>query len=214
MLLKGAIKMKRILAIIISVAMIATMLAVSVSAANVMKDSVVGGDNGVTTFDPTTTTPGENLNVKVSDVTHKYAVDVVFSLDDLTIGGTITWNVNTMKYEVAGTTLGNTTRTVTVSNRSDLPVYAFATVTDQDADDGITVAAEKNSDTNKLTIGKANIGSAVANGTPTTGVLTINVTSGDWGAVAEYYAGKRLASANQATATFTIATVTVTISKD
>lgn len=32
MLLKGAIKMKRILAIIISVAMIATMLAVSVSA--------------------------------------------------------------------------------------------------------------------------------------------------------------------------------------
>lgn len=161
----------------------------------------------------TETTPGENLNVKVSDVTHKYAVDVVFSLDDLTIGGTITWNVNTMKYEVANTTLEDTTRTVTVSNRSDLPVYAFATVTDQDANDGITVAAEKNSDTNKLTIGKANVGTAVANGTPTTGVLTINVTSGDWGAVAEYYAGKRLASANQATATFTIATVTVTITK-
>lgn len=214
MLLKGAIKMKRILAIIISVAMIATMLAVSVSAAGVMREGVVGGADGVLTFDPTTTTPGENLNVKVSDVTHKYAVDVVFSLDDLTIGGTITWNVNTMKYEVAGTALENTTRTVTVSNRSDLPVYAFATVTDQDAGDGITVAAEKNSDTNKLTIGKATVGTAVANGTPTTGVLTINVTSANWNEVAEYYAAKRLASADQATDTFTVATVTVTITKD
>lgn len=210
MLLKGAIKMKRILAIIISVAMIATMLAVSVSA-----ESVLGSNTGVLPDNFTTeTTPGENLNVKVSDVTHKYAVDVVFSLDDLTIGGTITWNVNTMKYEVAGTTLENTTRKVTVSNRSDLPVYAFATVTDQDADDGITVAAEKDSDTNKLTIGKANVGTAAANGTPTTGVLTINVTSANWNDVAEYYAAKRLASANQATDTFRIATVTVTITKD
>lgn len=202
--------MKRILAIIISVAMIATMLAVSVSA-----ESVLGSNTGVLPDNFTTeTTPGENLNVKVSDVTHKYAVDVVFSLDDLTIGGTITWNVNTMKYEVAGTTLENTTRKVTVSNRSDLPVYAFATVTDQDADDGITVAAEKDSDTNKLTIGKANVGTAAANGTPTTGVLTINVTSANWNDVAEYYAAKRLASANQATDTFRIATVTVTITKD
>lgn len=202
--------MKRILAIIISVAMIAAMLAVSVSA-----ESVLGSNTGVLPDNFTTeTTPGENLNVKVSDVTHKYAVDVVFSLDDLTIGGTITWNVNTMKYEVAGTTLENTTRKVTVSNRSDLPVYAFATVTDQDADDGITVAAEKDSDTNKLTIGKANVGTAAANGTPTTGVLTINVTSDNWNAVAEYYAAQRLASANQATDTFRIATVTVTITKD
>lgn len=210
MLLKGAIKMKRILAIIISVAMIATMLAVSVSA-----ESVLGSNTGVLPDNFTTeTTPGENLNVKVSDVTHKYAVDVVFSLDDLTIGGTITWNVNTMKYEVAGATLTNTTRKVTVSNCSDLPVYAFATVTDQDADDGITVTADKNSGTNKLTIAKATAGVGGANGTPTTGELTINVTSGDWNAVAEYYAAKRLNSPNQATDTFTVATVTVTISKD
>ena len=206
--------MKKIFAILLTVAVLATVLAVSVSAAGVMREGVVGGADGVPTFDTTTTTPGENLNVKVSDVAHKYAVDVLFSLDDLTIGGTITWNVNTMKYEVAGTTLANTTRTVTVSNRSDLPVYAFATVTDQDAGDGITVAAEKDSATNKLTIAKATAGTAVANGTPTTGELTINVTSGDWNAVAEYYAAKRLNSPNQATDTFTVATVTVTISKD
>lgn len=208
MLLKGAIKMKRILAIIISVAMIATMLAVSVSA-----EKEVGGDNGVLTFEPTTP-PGEDLNVKVTDITHKYAVDLVYSLQDLVIDGNITWNVNTMKYEVANTTLEDTTRTVTVSNRSDLPVYAFATVTDQDAGDGITVAADKNSDTNKLTIGKATAGVGGANGTSTVEELVINLTSANWNAVAEYYAAQRLASANQATDTFRIATVTVTITKD
>lgn len=210
MLLKGAIKMKRILAIIISVAMIATMLAVSVSA-----ESVLGSNTGVLPDNFTTeTTPGENLNVKVSDVTHKYAVDVVFSLDVLTIGGTITWNVDTMRYEVAGATLRDTTRTVTVSNRSDLPVYAYATITNTNDADGITVTAEKDSATNKLTIAKATAGVGGANGTPTTGVLTINVTSVNWNEVAEYYAAKRLASADQATDTFTVATVTVTITKD
>lgn len=208
MLLKGAIKMKRILAIIISVAMIATMLAVSVSA-----EKEVGGDNGVLTFEPTTP-PGEDLNVKVTDITHKYAVDLVYSLQDLVIDGNITWNVNTMKYEVANTTLEDTTRTVTVSNRSDLPVYAFATVTDQDAGDGITVAADKNSDTNKLTIAKATAGAGGANGTSTVEELVINLKSDNWNAVAEYYAAQRLASANQATDTFRIATVTVTITKD
>lgn len=206
--LKGAIKMKRILAIIISVAMIATMLAVSVSA-----EKEVGGDNGVLTFEPTTP-PGEDLNVKVTDITHKYAVDLVYSLQDLVIDGNITWNVNTMKYEVANTTLEDTTRTVTVSNRSDLPVYAFATVTDQDAGDGITVTAEKDSATNKLTIAKATAGVGGANGTSTVEELVINLKSDNWNAVAEYYAAQRLASANQATDTFRIATVTVTITKD
>ena len=205
--------MKKIFAILLTVAMLTTVLAVSVSAEN-----VIGSQNGVQpeNFTTSETTPREDLNVKVSDVTHKYAVDVVFSLADLTIGGTITWNAETMKYDVAGTELGKTavTRTVTVSNRSDLPVYAFATVADQDAGDGITFTAEKDSATNKLTIAKATAGTAVATGTPTKGYLTINVNSDNWNAVAEYYAAKRLSSANQATDTFKVATVTVTISKD
>lgn len=206
--------MKKFFAILLTVAMLATVLAVSVSAK--MYEGVVGHPDGVpTTFDPTIT-PGENLNVKVSDVTHKYAVDVLFSLDDLTIGGTITWNVNTMKYEVAGTKLTNdtATRKVTVSNRSDLPVYAFATVTDQDAGDGITVAAENDSADKKLEIAKAKAGIGGAEGTSTTGDLTIRVNSDNWNEVAEYYAAKRLNSPNQATNTFTVATVTVTITKD
>lgn len=208
MLLKGAIKMKRILAIIISVAMIATMLAVSVSA-----EKEVGGDNGVLTFEPTTT-PGEDLNVKVTEITHKYAVDLVYSLQDLVIDGAITWNVNTMKYEVGGNNLENTTRKVKVYNRSDLPVYAYATITNTDDADGITVTADNDSATNKLTIAKATAGVGASNGTSTVEELVINLTSDNWNAVADYYAAKRLASANQATDTFRIATVTVTISKD
>ena len=82
--------MKKILAIILAVAMLTAMLAVSVSA-----EQEVGGADGVTTFDPTTPT-GEDLNVKVTEITHKYAVDLIYSLSDLTIAGAITWNVNTM----------------------------------------------------------------------------------------------------------------------
>ena len=201
--------MKKILALILTVAMVATMLAISVSA-----EKDVGGDDGVESFDPTTT-GGQDLNIKVTDVTHKYAVDVTFNISVLTIGGSITWNVNDMKYDVAkDAALNDTTRDITVSNRSDLPVYAYATVSDRENADGITVAANKDSNTNKLTVEKATAGTATANGTATTGTITINITSDDWNSVAEYYAAKRLESTNQATDTFNIATITVTISKD
>lgn len=206
--MKGAIKMKKILAIILAVAMLTAMLAVSVSA-----EQEVGGADGVTTFEPTTPT-GEDLNVKVTEITHKYAVDLVYSLSDLTIDGNITWNVNTMKYEVGGNTLENTTRKVKVNNRSDLPVYAYATITNTNDADGITVAAVNNSAQNKLTVAKATAGSGSQNGTSTVGELVINLTSDNWNAVAEYYAAQRLASQNQETDTFRIATVTVTISKN
>lgn len=206
--MKGAIKMKKILAIILAVAMLTAMLAVSVSA-----EQEVGGADGVTTFEPTTPT-GEDLNVKVTEITHKYAVDLVYSLSDLTIDGNITWNVNTMKYEVGGNTLENTTRKVKVNNRSDLPVYAYATITNTNDADGITVAAVNNSAQNKLTVDKATAGTGGNDGTLTVGELVINLTSANWNAVAEYYAAQRLASANQATDTFRIATVTVTITKD
>lgn len=200
--------MKKILAIILAVAMLTAMLAVSVSA-----EQEVGGADGVTTFEPTTPT-GEDLNVKVTEITHKYAVDLVYSLSDLTIDGNITWNVNTMKYEVGGNTLENTTRKVKVNNRSDLPVYAYATITNTNDADGITVAAVNNSAQNKLTVDKATAGTGGNDGTLTVGELVINLTSGNWNAVAEYYAAQRLASANQATDTFRIATITVTISKN
>ena len=110
--------------------------------------------------------------------------------------------------------LENTERKVKVNNRSDLPVYAYATITNTNDADGITVAAVNNSAQNKLTVAKATAGSGSQNGTSTVKELVINLTSDNWNAVAEYYAAQRLASQNQETDTFRIATVTVTISKD
>ena len=196
--------MKKFLSLILAVFMIASVFAVNVSA-----ETVVG--NGVNTFDPTTT-GGQSINVKVEDVTHKYAVDVTFSLEDLTLGGTITWNVNTMKYDIADTTAANTSRTITVSNRSDLPVYAYATMTDTDAGDSIMVSADKDSAINKLTVEKATPGTGSSNGTATEGNIIISITSTDWESVATYYGNKRLEDMGRDT--FTIANVTVTISKD
>ena len=198
--------MKKFLSLILAVFMIASVFAVNVSA-----ETVVGNTDGVNTFDPTTT-GGQNINVKVEDVTHKYAVDVTFSLEDLTLGGTITWNVNTMKYDIADTTAANTSRTITVSNRSDLPVYAYATMTDTDAGDSITVSADKDSAINKLPVEKATPGTGSGNGTATEGNITISITSTDWESVATYYGNKRLEDMGRDT--FTIANVTVTISKD
>lgn len=196
--------MKKLLAVLLTLTMLATLPAFGASA-----EKEVGGDNGALTFDQTTT-GGKDLNVQVSEITHKYAVDITFHLDDLVIGGTITWNVNTMKYDVKGTTLADSTQSIEVKNRSDLPVYAFATVDDV-AGDGISIAAEQDSATNRLTIAKATAGTG-ADGTPTKENLTINLTSSDWGEVAKYYAQKRLD--NETIATFRIATVTVTITKD
>ena len=198
--------MKKFLSLILAVFMIASVFAVNVSA-----ETVVGNTDGVNTFDPTTT-GGQSINVKVEDVTHKYAVDVTFSLEDLTLGGTITWNVNTMKYDIADTTAANTSRTITVSNRSDLPVYAYATMTDTDAGDSITVSADKDSAINKLTVEKATSGTGSSNGTATEGNIIISITSTDWESVATYYGNKRLEDMGRDT--FTIANVTVTISKD
>ena len=198
--------MKKFLSLILAVFMIASVFAVNVSA-----ETVVGNTDGVNTFDPTTT-GGQSINVKVEDVTHKYAVDVTFSLEDLTLGGTITWNVNTMKYDIADTTAANTSRTITVTNRSDLPVYAYATMTDTDAGDSITVSADKDSTINKLTVEKATPGTGSSNGTATEGNIIISITSTDWESVATYYGNKRLEDMGRDT--FTIANVTVTISKD
>lgn len=198
--------MKKILAIILSVAMIATMLAVSVSAA------VVVGDNGGTTnFNPTTT-DGQDINVKVTSITHKYAVDVTFGLSDLTIGS-ITWNVDDMKYDVAESTLKTTVQTIEVSNRSDLSVYAYATVADTVTDDGITVTTDKDGAANRLEVVKATVGSGNTNGTATTGSITVTIDSADWDAATAYYV-KKMAEAGSNDQTFKIATVTVTISKD
>lgn len=197
--------MKKFLSLMLAGLMSASLFVVGAAA-----ETVVGATHGVASFEDTN--KGSDINVKVEDVTHKYAVDITFSFKDLELGN-LEWDVDNMRYNTAnGDALANTTRTITVSNRSDLPVYAFATVADKDNNDGLTVAADTYSDTSRLTVAKATASTSIGSGTgtATTGELKVSLNSNDWNAVASYYGAKQLADN---TKVFAVATVTVTISK-
>lgn len=204
--------MKKFLSLMLAGLMSASLFVVGAAAEEPKKETVVGAGGGVGTFDDTNSS-GNDINVKVEDVTHKYAVDITFSFADLELGN-LEWDVDNMRYNTAnGGALANTTRTITVSNRSDLPVYAFATVADKDNNDGLTVAADTYSDTSRLTVAKATASTSIGSGTgtATTGELKVSLNSNDWNAVASYYGTKQLADN---TKVFAVATVTVTISKN
>lgn len=218
--------MKKFISLMLAGLLSASLFAVGAAADSTptTKTGVVGGTDGVgeNDFKTPVTDEGNTINVKVEDVTHKYAVDITFSFDDLSIGGLV-WDVNSMKYEFkSGEKLKDTTRTITVSNRSDLPVQAYATVTDTVADDGLTVAMQTvtenpndgSSAAKKKTVAKATAGTT-ANGTASTGTLTVELSSENWGAVAQYYIDKQQAEAENSDKahTYPVATVTVFISK-
>ena len=121
-----------------------------------------------------------------------------------------------MRYDtVKGEELKNTTREITVSNRSDLPIQAYATVSpaaDKASDLTIGMTGEGDSEANKLTVSAANKGQGEATGTPNTGKLTVKLESNAWDSVAQYYINKQFATPDSAQ-TYTVATVTVIISK-
>lgn len=202
--------MKKIVSLILAGLMSVSLFAIGASAE---KQTVVGAGDGVGTFDQTN--KGGDINVKVEKVTHKYAVDLTFSFADLTIGN-LEWNVNTMKYDlVNGTELKDTTRKITVDNRSDLPVYVYASIADVDKAPALSIGmtGAGSAVDQKLTVNKATAGTT-GNGTAKTETLTVNLTSTDWNAVGLYYANKQLAADPETEKTITIATVTVYISKD
>lgn len=210
--------MKKFLSLMLAGLMSASLFVVGAAAEEPKKETVVGKDGGVLDADFTKneTSNENNINVKVEAVTHKYAVDLTFNFTDLTIGGLV-WNVDTLRYDFAeGKALTDSEQTITVTNRSDKPVYAYGTVTDGDGNDYVTVAmkadvAGKDTD-NRLEVAKATAGQA-ANGTATDGKLTVSISSAKWADVASYYGKKITESADPSVMTFTIATVTVTISK-
>ena len=143
------------------------------------------------------------------------------------------WNAGTMVYEElvgvsrwTGFEGGN--NEIVVTNRSNSPIwytpnakidFLHSAIGDSPVGIKANFYADNSSSGTPITgiwqeVSAATAGDRENFGVPTTGVLTINVTSGDWNAVAEYYAAKKLNSFNQATDTFTVATVTVTITKD
>ncbi len=208
--------MKKFLSLMLAGLMSASLFVVG-AAADTLKDGVVGPNHGVleNEFNTPVQDGGNKINVKVEKVTHKYAVDLKFSFGDLTIGH-LEWNVDTMRYDtVKGEELKNTTREITVSNRSDLPIQAYATVSpaaDKAPDLTIGMTGEGDSETNKLTVSAANKGQGEANGKPTTGTLTVKLESNAWASVAQHYIDMQFATPDSEQ-TYTVATVTVIISK-
>lgn len=211
--------MKKFLSLMLAGLMSASLFVVG-AAAETTKPGVVGGNDGVVADDFTPVeNKDNNINVKVETVTHKYAVDLVFSFDDFTLGG-LEWNVKTMRYDfVGGNTNKDDTRTIQVKNRSDKPVYAYAKVSSDDAgidkapDLSIAMSGEKGiSADKKLMVEKATVGTGSNTGTEANGTLTVSISSTKWADVANYY-GKKVADKPEVT-TFKVATVTVYISKD
>lgn len=208
--------MKKFLSLMLAGLMSASLFVVG-AAADTLKDGVVGPNHGVleNEFNTPVSNGGNNINVKVEKVTHKYAVDLKFSFGDLTIGN-LEWNVDTMRYDtVKGEELKNTTREITVSNRSDLPIQAYATVSpaaDKAPDLTIGMTGSGDSEANKLTVSAANKGQGEAPGTPNTGKLTVKLESTAWDSVAQYYIDKQFKTPDSEQ-TYTVATVTVIISK-
>lgn len=213
--------MKKFLSLMLAGLMSASLFVVGAAAETTKtKTGVVGGENGVVADDFTPVeNKDNNINVKVENVTHKYAVDLVFSFDDFTLGG-LEWNVKTMRYDfVGGNTNKDATRTIQVNNRSDKPVYAYAEVSsegtgiDKAPDLSIAMSGENGiSADKKLTVAKATVGTGSNNGTASGETLTVSISSTKWADVANYY-GKKVADKPEVT-TFKVATVTVYISKD
>lgn len=209
--------MKKFLSLMLAGLMSASLFVVGAAAEGTLIEGVVGPNHGVkeNEFNAPVSNGGNNINVKVEKVTHKYAVDLKFSFGDLTIGN-LEWNVDTMRYDtVKGEELKNTTREITVSNRSDLPIEAYATVSpaaDKAPDLTIGMTGKGDSETNKLTVSKAVQGQGNANGDPTTGTLTVKLESNAWDSVAQHYINMQFETPDSAQ-TYTVATVTVIISK-
>ncbi len=207
--------MKKILSLLLAGLMTASMFAVGASA-DTTETIVVGGPSkadGVLedNFNANKSNSGE-INVKVDKITHKYAVDMTFDFSDLTIGN-IEWDVENMKYVKAdGNTLANSDRTITISNRSDLPVNAKVAVSEDTANDFVTVDVETTYKDKTTKIEKATAATeSNAQGTATSLKVKINFTSENWDNVIAHYG--QLFANNPETPSYKLAKITVTISK-
>ena len=110
---------------------------------SVCAERVVGGENpnmadGVSDI-PQGIGASSDIQVSVTDVASRYAVDVTFP--DMTLSfGDVVWNVNSLAYEMSGT-LPDGSFEITVSNHSDQPILMWGSVAKADPADGILLAS-------------------------------------------------------------------------
>lgn len=151
--------MKKILSFVLVLAMIASMMCISVSAEEIAapadsKVNIVGNPANNGGVPGATNWPGQDYTVNAiigASVKNRYAVDITYKTSDVTLSGTATWNVTKLKYEGTIEVKALTTSTAvdakvtvgefTVKNYSDLEVkvtvIGTATLTSYD---GITAS--------------------------------------------------------------------------
>lgn len=187
--------MKKALSLILALIMVFALATTAFAS----EKNVVGNGPGGIGVDPEdfdeNTQPDVNVNINVSAVgtVHKYAVDVSWSDEPIALGGgTMTWNVQTMKYDTADTPTGNAPKTwdITITNYSDLPVYAYAGIEDKIPADHMTITPSHTNES-RLTVARATAATGdETQGNATEGTITITLapeTGKDWADVVEYY---------------------------
>lgn len=203
--------MKKIVSLALAGLMSLSLFAIGASAAEA--ENVVGGTTGVVDADwPDSPSKDSDINVKVETVVHKYAVDLTFDFSDLSVGN-IVWDAENMKY-TSDKTFANAEQTVTITNRSDLSVWAKVEVADTE-NDFVTVGVAADETSAKFNDFAEILKATAANGTDRKGKATeapvkIQLTGETWEQFVEYYGAKFVAENKTF---YKLATVTVSLKK-
>lgn len=214
--------MKKIISVCLAVALAASMLCMNIFAAGTTSpDRIVGNKpitnsvtDGVESFDPAHSSTDISIEFN-GDVSHRYAVDIVFENTTADFGSKFVWDVNKHQYVPSDPETGTAdnatiqiTPTLTITNHSDNKVYYSASVeknTDATVVEGLNISTFiAGSDTGTV---KGEVNSAIV-GTEQTAsvsaVVAVAPTEGSWSKYMNAYTN----------ATRKVATYTVTISKD
>lgn len=194
--------MKKIAAILVAVCLFS--MSVSVRA-----ERIVGGENPALA-DGALDIPAEagassNIQVSVTDVASRYAVDVTFP--DLSISfGEMTWNVNTLSYDMTGEMPSGIFK-IDVANHSDKPVLIWGDVEKTDPMDGIAMSSSVTFDSRQRL---PEVKPQAAGPQVFSLEITVKPVT-DWESVVSYLLENQMAG--NAGSTYLIGTVSVFVSK-
>ncbi len=157
--------MKKFIALALSIAMIATLGVVTFAV------NPIGGAQGTVadSFSGGSDSQNITLNINNTATVHKYRIDLTWSPTTLEVDAAREWNVETLKYEYTFQGAAKEV-SVTVENRSDMPVNAELTgVAASEYASFLTVACDAASDIGDAISGTAPTATYKATITPSTG---------------------------------------------
>lgn len=211
--------MKKLISIILSLALVACMFAMNVGAELVVGDkdsdkALSAGDGWTDTEFDSNKSATADVMLALGAVESRYAVDIVFTGNfNLTAAG-LTWDVNNLVYVTTGDTVANQTYTFVVTNYSDK--YVNVTTAASDVVDGVTatfgtVTPGAAGDTDNVAADNKSctiVGNAGGDATANKATFSATLASTNWAGTINTLVG------NDPTKTsFKLATFTVTISK-